>query len=586
MNKLLSTTLQISLIAFSLFFITSLASPARALTLEEFISQYLLRQPTTPVAPAAPVQPNRAPESNTCENPNNPNNQCSGDRCTSTGRQVCSCVPYGGGWAYRYGSPESAWCNSDTNRGWCDGSSSKNANCGTGETCSGGTCSGTGGGGGGGGTGTDCSNPPGNEGEFVCKGAANGARSVCFNFPDGFAWGTHDVPPYGYWCDATGNVINCNGVLPDGTCEFGCGSPSAGRHACCTNAERDAGTCGTPKGGSGGGGGGGGGGGSTPTNTPVPDPCYYNHKGITAQGAIDNSVMHTGRIEGVQCYSPGVTVRLNSYYPSQSTAINLPEWPCTGEQSVGDSCTGVSGGRIVCTAGPAELVLGCFNSSNGGYREISRTPLATTPTPGSVTWPSYCGCQATAKALVPLADCGDNTMQCAPPVPDSRNNMKYVRRLENNQCYVSYYWCDSNGTPPAGNCGCDAVTTLDVTNNYPSEALCLGRNQMMAQCILPSSSYQQYSGFKKQWQNGRCVLLQYTCPAFSQPPMSLQVYAGEYMKMMRGRAFDPRIDVNGDNVRDLRDFYRLWQMWREQGTAHAPARAGEESGAVVGPIDM
>ncbi len=209
-----------------------------------------------------------------------------------------------------------------------------------------------------------------------------------------------------------------------------------------------------------------------------------------------------------------------------------------------------------------------------------------TPTPGSVTWPSYCGCQATAKALVPLADCGDNTMQCAPPVPDSRNNMKYVRRLENNQCYDSYYWCDSNGTPPAGNCGCDAVTTLDVTNNYPSEALCLGRNQMMAQCILPSSSYQQYSGFKKQWQNGRCVLLQYTCPAFSQPPMSLQVYAGEYMKMMRGRAFDPRIDVNGDNVRDLRDFYRLWQMWREQGTAHAPARAGEESGAVVGPIDM
>lgn len=209
-----------------------------------------------------------------------------------------------------------------------------------------------------------------------------------------------------------------------------------------------------------------------------------------------------------------------------------------------------------------------------------------TPTPGSVTWPSYCGCQATAKALVPLADCGDNTMQCAPPVPDSRNNLKYVRRLENNQCYDSYYWCDSNGTPPAGNCGCDAVTTLDVTNNYPSEALCLGRNQMMAQCILPSSSYQQYSGFKRQWQNGRCVLLQYTCPAFSQPPMSLQVYAGEYMKMMRGRAFDPRIDVNGDNVRDLRDFYRLWQMWREQGTAHAPSRAGKEAGAGISPIDM
>jgi len=68
--------------------------------------------------------------------------------------------------------------------------------------------------------------------------------------------------------------------------------------------------------------------------------------------------------------------------------------------------------------------------------------------------------------------------------------------------------------------------------------------------------------------------------------MSLQVYAGEYMKMMRGQAFDPRIDVNGDSVRDLRDFYRLWQMWRDQGTAAAPLRAVEEPGAVVNPIDM
>ncbi len=211
-----------------------------------------------------------------------------------------------------------------------------------------------------------------------------------------------------------------------------------------------------------------------------------------------------------------------------------------------------------------------------------------TPTPGSVTYPSYCGCQATV-----IFDNSDNSgqgqcssySQCTNT--DSRNGSIYTSRYENGKCMGSRYWCATNGVPTVGNCGCsNIVTVTDITDYSPSEEICVGRDRLMTNCILPSSNLPDMSGIKRTWRNGRCIQEIYSCTTSSQPPMSLQVYAGEYMKMMRGQAFDPRIDVNGDNAKDLRDFYRLWQMWRDQGTAHAPARAGEESGAGISPIDM
>lgn len=205
-----------------------------------------------------------------------------------------------------------------------------------------------------------------------------------------------------------------------------------------------------------------------------------------------------------------------------------------------------------------------------------------TPTPGSVTYPSYCGCEATVKYRLENDACGSNPMTCSQP--SSVNGMSGVNRLENDVCYQTQYFCANGGVPPAGNCNCDLAGTDDYTGMLPSKELCYGRNAVLNSCILPGNT--SWSGAKHVWRNNRCIVERYSCTTSSQPPMSLQIYAGEYMKMMRGQAFDPNIDVNGDNVRDLRDFYRLWQMWREQGTAHAPARAGEESGAVVGPIDM
>ncbi len=178
-----------------------------------------------------------------------------------------------------------------------------------------------------------------------------------------------------------------------------------------------------------------------------------------------------------------------------------------------------------------------------------------TPTPGAVTWPSHCGCEATLKSIIPTSDCGNNTMQCTSP--DPRTGLSFVSRMENGVCYQSQYYCPS-GIPPAGNCGCSSVTTEDQTNYYPTEALCLGRQGVMAQCAKSASA--QISGVRHQWQNGRCIAQRYSCSAT--PSLELTEFATLYMSMMQGRTADPRLDVNRDNAKDLRDFYALWRQKR------------------------
>lgn len=314
------------------------------------------------------------------------------------------------------------------------------------------------------------------------------------------------------------------------------------------------------------------------TTSVQAQSCYFNYKGVKQSGGQvvpDNSVIFTGSMVGQQCQTSGTPILLNSWYATRPSGTNDPAWPCTGEAQVGTACSATSGGitftgQKICTAGPAEKVMGCFSLTSQLYAEISRTPVGSataTPTPSTTLtpiptrpvedppldplYPSTCGCQAYFS--IRSATCTDQEMNAC-SAPNSRNGgiTYFNERDASGACWGYVYYCNSGGIPPAGDCGCLASESTDLTSYYPTEEICLGRESTSV-CQLPNSYNPGDSGVKYIWSNNRCFKETYNCTGSAITPNSWKDY---FWSLIRGQ--NPTVpsgaDVNRDGKINLADF--------------------------------
>lgn len=129
----------------------------------------------------------------------------------------------------------------------------------------------------------------------------------------------------------------------------------------------------------------------TPTLTPTVVPtlpagqnCYYNVRLINENGVVESSAMQTGVVSEQQCRTGGDfggVESVPSYYNQRPGGTNNPGWPCTDPDFVvGDSCANeISGGKLICIAGPQHIIKGCYNPTTNQYQRISITQVVQPP---------------------------------------------------------------------------------------------------------------------------------------------------------------------------------------------------------------